>query len=458
MKRLFNILIVSLLLWRIEVNEVIAQKDSSTLAAIIFKGKSEIQARSFFMSTLNDGKLTDSYAWSAGAGLGFTTGSYHGFTAGISAFAWHKLWSSDLIKPDSITHAPNRYELGLTDIQSPAYDGMFIRLDNFYLNYKLSKSDLTIGRMKLSTPFLSQQDGRMNSTMAEGLWLNIREAAFIQLNGGWLWKLSPRSTTQWFNSGQTIGMYSQGVNPDGSKSDYCNHNQSAGIALLNLKLNAAQNFRIDVWDLLVDDIMNVGMIELKYEPGGSKGFYQSGLFVHENALNNGGNADQQKTYITKGSQANAFSLQSGYKNEKYNLSLNYTHITGDGRYLLPREWSRDPFYTFLPRERNEGCGNVHAIALKASGLFAKRKLKAGFGIGYYQMPDVLNYRLNKYGLPSYYQVNAECVYSFPHFLKGVDLRFLIAGKLNQGDTHDNLKYVYNKVNMLNFNFVIDFKI
>ena len=29
--------------------------------------------------------------------------------------------------------------------------------------------------------------------------------------------------------------------------------------------------------------------------------------------------------------------------------------------LLPREWGRDPFYTFLPRERNEGLGDVHAL-------------------------------------------------------------------------------------------------
>lgn len=458
MKRLFTIPVISCVLWCTGMDNATAQKDSATLADIMLKGKTEIQFRSFFMATLNDGTLTDSYAWSAGAGAGFTTGSYHGFTAGISAFAWHTLCASDITAPDSITHAPNRYEIGLTDIQNPLYDGMLIRLDNFYVNYKLSKSDLTVGRMKLNTPFLSQQDGRMNSTMAEGAWLNIKQSSVIQLSGGWLWKISPRSTTQWFNSGRTIGMYSQGVNADGTRADYYNHNQSAGIALLNLKLNPAKNFKIDVWNALVDDIMNVAMIELKREPVNNKGFYQAALFIHEDALNNGGNADQQKTYIAKGSQANAFSLQSGYKNETYNLSLNYTHITGDGRYLLPREWSRDPFYTFLPRERNEGSGNVHAIAVKASGIFAKRKLKASLGVGYYHMPDVLNYRLNKYGLPSYYQANAECVYSFSGFLKGLDVRLLVVGKLNQGDTHGNLKYVYNKVNMFNFNGVIDFKI
>ena len=29
-------------------------------------------------------------------------------------------------------------------------------------------------------------------------------------------------------------------------------------------------------------------------------------------------------------------------------------------FLMPREWGREPFYTFLPRERNEGLGGVNA--------------------------------------------------------------------------------------------------
>jgi hypothetical protein len=30
---------------------------------------------------------------------------------------------------------------------------------------------------------------------------------------------------------------------------------------------------------------------------------------------------------------------------------------------MPREWGRDPFY-FMPRERNEGYGDVNAIMTK----------------------------------------------------------------------------------------------
>lgn len=38
------------------------------------------------------------------------------------------------------------------------------------------------------------------------------------------------------------------------------------------------------------------------------------------------------------------------------------------------------------------------------------------------------------------------------------MRALVAAKKNEGNTYDNLKYVYNKVNLVNFNFILDFKI
>ena len=54
----------------------------------------------------------------------------------------------------------------------------------------------------------------------------------------------------------------------------------------------------------------------------------------------------------------------GWKNNRWETTLNYNRITTHGRYLMPREWGRDPFFTFFPRERNEGLGDVHAIVGK----------------------------------------------------------------------------------------------
>ena len=46
------------------------------------------------------------------------------------------------------------------------------------------------------------------------------------------------------------------------------------------------------------------------------------------------------------------------------ISINYNYIFNQDRFTFPREWGREPFFTFLPRERMEGTADSHAIALK----------------------------------------------------------------------------------------------
>jgi hypothetical protein len=144
------------------------------------------------------------------------------------------------------------------------------------------------------------------------------------------------------------------------------------------------------------------------------------------------------------------------KKNWWDLSLNYNRILDDGRYLMPREWGRDPFYTYLPRERNEGSGDVHAIVLKGSGNFEKIHLKASLAGAYVQMPDVKNYAMNKYGVPSYAQVNADVQFNFDKFVEGLTAQILLVYKYGIGDVHNDQKYVINKVDMLNYNFVLNY--
>lgn len=217
--------------------------------------------------------------------------------------------------------------------------------------------------------------------------------------------------------------------------------------------------RINLWNSFFENVMNTAVMEVNMEQQGVKyKFFEDLMFIHQDAVNNGGNMVQSKTYINKGAQSNVISGRMGVKNKRITASLAYTHITGDGRYLMPREWGRDPFYTFLPRERNEGAGNVHAAMAKISMTGKNSRFKNSLAYGYYKMPDVKNYRLNKYGMPSYHQINYEAAYSFNKFLNGLDIKFLGAYKLNSGETYGNLRYIYNKVDMLNMNLVVDFKI
>lgn len=420
----------------------------------------EAHTRTFFMSTINEGSLKDDYALASGAGIGVLTRPLYGFQLGLSGFFIYNLFSSDIHKPDSITGQPNRYEIGLFDIENHTNKNDLDRLEELYIKYTISNSYLMVGKMNLNTPFMNPQDGRMRPTLEEGVWLSVRESRKVGFNAGWIWDVSPRSTVRWLPVSKSMGIYPMGVNTDGTRANYLDEIEGcSGFGILNFYINPSENMKINLWNGFLENVMNTAMVEINTEQKTSEGkIYQGLIYMHQDALNNGGNHDQRKTYIKKGEQSNIISTQIGFKNKRFNTSLNYTHITGDGRYLMPREWGRDVFYTFLPRERNEGLGNVHAFMVKTSVNVLKNKGNTALAYGFYQLPDVRNFRLNKYGMPSYHHVNYYFNYTFGRFLKGMDVKVLVAWKIKQGNTYNNPRYVFNRVNMANFNVVLDFRI
>lgn len=435
-------------------------KDSICLKDCLVQAHWEAHTRTFVMSTINEGALKDDYVIGSGAGIGVLTKPLYGFQAGVSGFFMYNLASSKIHELDDLTNSANRYEIGLFDIEDRSNKNDLDRLEELYLKYNLSKSSLTFGKININTPFLNPQDGRMRPNVEEGIWLSIKESDKFGFNGGWITGISPRSTVKWFSLANSIGVFPAGVNTDGNKSDYYkNITGNSGMAIGNIYFNPSKNVKINLWNGYLENVMNTALVEVNVEQQKEKmKFYERLIYIHQDAVNNGGNVVQSKTYINKGAQSNVISAQLGVKNKKINTNLNYTHITGDGRYLMPREWGRENFYTFLQRERNEGLGNVNAFMTKTTLTILNNKLKTSLGYGYYQLPDVKNFRLNKYGMPSYHQINMEAVYSFQKTLKGLELKVLAAYKINQGETYNNLKYIYNKVNMINFNFILDFKI
>lgn len=435
-------------------------KDSTCLKDCFLKAHWEAHSRTFLMHTINEGDLKDDYALASGAGIGVLTQPVYGFQVGVSGFFIYNLWSSDIHNIDSLTKLPNRYEVGLFDVENHTNKNDLDRLEELYIKYNLSKSAITVGKININTPFLNPQDGRMRPTIEEGVWLQINESKKIGFNGGWIWEISPRSTVQWFTMANSMGINPMGVNVDGTKSDYHDHIKSEGMAIANVYIKPNENLKVNLWNSYLDNVMNSAMIEVNTTQTLSENskLYQGLMFIHQDAVNDGGNENQRETYINRGAQSNVISAQIGVRSKKSNTSLNYTHITGDGRYLMPREWGKEPFYTFMPRERNEGLGNVHAIMAKTTLNAFKNKFKAGLAYGYYLLPDVKDYRLNKYGMPSYHQMNLDLGYSFDKFLRGLEIKFLAVYKLKAGETYDNLRYVYNKVNMVNLNLIVDFKI
>ena len=454
----------------------IAQHQELTEKAVMYKGKQNTTSdstsllhafktgsfhghfRYFFMSTQNQQGLTDYYANAAGGGIRFETAKFHGFQMAVSGFYIFNIGSSDFTKPDSATGQYNRYETALFDVTDPANKKDLDRLEEFYLKYNYKNSSIVFGRQLINTPFINLQDGRMRPTGVEGIWAEVNEIKKTKIEGGWLFAISPRATVKWYDVGKSIGVYTGGVNVDGTKSLYANNIESKGVVVLGITTNINKNIKLQGWNMFTQNVFNTTLLQadINFAPKDGANFFAAAQFVRQDAVNDGGNVNPSKTYFTKGQKSITFGGKFGWKNKRWETSINYNRITSDGRYLVPREWGREPFFTFMPRERNDGFGNVHAIMAKVNYNIPKARVKTSLAAGYYKLPNVKNYRLNKYGLPSYTQVNADVRYSFVGMMKGLETQLLIVGKIGDGETYNNKKFEFNKVDMLTYNFVLNY--
>lgn len=431
-------------------------KDTLSILAAFKSGTINGHFRYFLSSTINKGELTDYVANAVGGGLRYETGSYHGFKIGVSGFYIFNAGSSDLSAKDPISGQSNRYEIGLFDVTNPSATSEINRLEEFFIKYEQSNLKITLGRQLLNTPFVNLQDGRMRPTAAEGLWMESKLKKH-QFQLGYIYGIAPRSTSKWYSVQDAIGLYPVGVDQDGTKSQYYGNIKTKGIILANYQYKPNQKYMINIWNFWLENILNTTLLQLdqNFTIGNHK-LYTGLQLSSQIQVGNGGNPDPAKTYKSDDKTLYTIGFRLGTKNTKWDHSLNFNHITSGGRYLMPREFGRDYFFTFMPRERNEGFGNVTALVLKSNYQMTK---ETGFMIsgGLYSMPDVKNYTLNKYGVPSYAQVNFDLRHRFSSYLNGFEGQILWVSKFSTGETYNVAKNIINKVDMHLLNFVLNFR-
>ena len=431
--------------------------DSSSLFEAFAKGKVEGRFRYFFMSTINEDSLTDYFANAAGGAIKYETAPFHRFQFGMGGFFTFNVWSSDLSKPDPHTNICNRYEIGLFDVADPSNKKNLNKLEYLYLKYNLNNGYISLGKQLLNTPFINPEDGRMRPSEEDGIYVQTNKTKTVW-EGGWLYNMSPRSTIKWFTVANSLGIYSKGFNADGTPSNYSGNLSGKGIGMFGVTYFINKKWNTRLWEQYIDNIFNVWMLQAEYKNNSArKNFFAGVRFIGENAINDGGNPDPQKTYMAKGSGSFIVSTRAGLQFHNWETSLNYSRITKQGRFLSPREWGIEPLYTFMYRERNEGAGDVHAFMWKLKNTTLKTKLVSEIAAGYYNLPDVKNYALNKYVMPSYGQFNFDAKYIFSKSLKGFDAEFLYVFKKCFGEDYSNGKYRINKVNLSHFSFIINYK-
>lgn len=439
-----------------------AAKDTNSLAYKLRHGHFSGQIRTFAMATTNDGALSDFHALAAGGGLRYETPIlFKHFQFEMDGMFIFNLKSSDLGAKDPITAGRDRYEIALFDVEDADNKTDLDRMDAFNMSVYLDdKNHFTLGRQIINTPFMNAQDGRMRPSLVSGIFAESKALPRTTLLGGWLWAAAPRATVRWFSVAESIGVYPMGVNPDGTRSNYAGHLESAGIGILGIEHQINSTVKGQFWNYMLENINNTAYLQLD---GGrplsmpAQKWHWGLQVVRQDALNDGGHADPQKAYVAKGSHTWIFGGRIGWSAPDRQFFLNSTRITADGRFTFPREWGREPLYTFMQRERNEGLADVWAFTATYGQSFLHKKLQTKIGLGYYDLPDVRHYAHNKYGLPSYVQLNLSLKYTFGHYFKGLEGEILIAHKWNQGEHYDDNRYIFNKVNMTNYNAVLNYK-
>jgi hypothetical protein len=442
------------------INQQCVENDS--LCNVLHKlGTFEGHVRSFFMSTINHQDFPDYYAQGVGGGLAYFSPIIKNFQVGMSGFIIYNLASSHLGPQPPFA---NRYEIGLFDVEDPENHGDLDRLEDLYIRYYISQashSHIQVGKFHLKTPLINLQDGRMRPNLQEGAWMELNQWKTIKLKGGLLWKTSPRGTTRWYTMGESIGVYPGGRAVNGERAEYAGFVHTRNVAIGNVEWIPIQGLNYQVWNYYAGDLFNMSLQKLEWKRKNEHHSVMAGVqYLWQKSLMDDDTLAVSRQYISQGEQSHSISARIGLTNthsgEEWNLS--YTRITSHGRFLFPREWGVESFYTFLARERSEGMGNVHAFALQNNRLLDKKKhLTLQTAAGVYLLPEITDARLSKYALPSYYQVNARARYKFSGFLQGLqaDLLYVYKGNLVNGLEEIPL-YFHNKVDMHHLSLVLDY--
>ena len=377
------------------------------------------------------------------------------FQAGYRIFA--NALSSDFWVPDPVTGQSNRYESGLFNLLDPQ-DRFFGRLELLSLSFSQPKFGFKVGKMGIQTDWVNAQDGRLSPTVVEGVHAWFVPTTNWKLSGWAISRMNVRGSKDWLLVEETIGLFPQGRSPFGRPAAYLGNTKSPWLGIWELegKMKGGKSLRFS--HTYAANLFATYWATFEKTSKNTLGTWASGIQSGmQHGLGDGGNSDSQKQYKNPSELNFAVSAKLNWKKGPWETQLSATQVGGKGRWLSPREWGKDAWYTFIPRERNEGFETVTA----AVGYVSYRLVEIGMQVytyaGIHILPDPLDAAANKYNFPSYRQHNFGLRY-VPKKLKNLDFHLILVVK--EPLTNQNLSAVqqYNKVDLLHFNGIINWKL
>jgi hypothetical protein len=312
--------------------------------------------------------------------------------------------------------------------------------------------------MTIQSDWVNAQDGRLSPTVVEGVHAWVAPATNWKLSGWAINRMNVRGSKDWLSVGETLGLFPQGRNPFGKPAAYLGNTASPWLGILELegKMKGGRSLRFS--NTYAANVFATYWATYEKSSKKTMGTWTSGIQAGmQHGLGEGGNVDPLKQYKNSSDLNFAVSAKLNWKKGPWETQLSATQVGGKGRWLSPREWGKDAWYTFIPRERNEGFETVTAGVGYISYRFEEAGMQVYTYAGIHILPDPLDAAANKYNFPSYRQHNFGLRY-VPKKLKNLDFHLILVVK--EPLTNQNLSTVqqYNKVDLLHFNGIINWKL
>ncbi|KAF2519134.1 hypothetical protein E0W68_05015 [Flavobacterium salilacus subsp. salilacus] len=431
---------------------ITAQAQEKSLLHYFEGGKTEGHIRNYFMAT-NNHNLKNYHANATGGLIGYTTKEFNGFQVGISGVFTFKTFGANLNATDSVTDKSSKWEQELFDLNNPDNYYDLDRMEELFLKYRYKNSYIAVGKIPLEYhPLINKSDGRMKGFAFKGINCHIVVDSTLSVDVSGLNGVSPRSMTEWFKMHKAIGLVNNGYQPDGKYAAYEGYTATDMLAFIGVNKTLGR-FNLNFWDTHIDDLLNTAWAEAFYH---SK-FFSAGIqYSYQIPYNTQKKLPYTNRYIQPGENGQVASIMLDYKYSGFETSVAYTKAFDSGRYLFPKEFGRDQFYTSMPRSRIEGFGNADVVKISLQYSLKEKGLTVGMDATGIDGPGAENYQFNKYGLDDYYQINSRLQYSFKDFLQGLDIAIMYVWRENKNvHTPADVFNVsdYSQLNVIsNFNF------
>lgn len=432
-----------------------AQTDEKEKKAVF---QPELSFRSFWMNTaypnetfrsdhalgltsLVGGKLTLQKKWEIQAG-------YRVFGNAFSSEFW---------LPDPVTGQANRYETGLFNVLA-SQDRFFGRLELLSLGFIQPNFGVKVGKMGIQSDWVNAQDGRLSPTVVEGIQAWYSPKPNWKITAWAINRMNIRGSKDWMPVGETVGLFPQGRSPLGKASAYFGNTTSPWLGIWELegKMKGGKMLRFS--QTYAANLFSTYWATFEKTFKNSHGTWTSGIQGGlQHGVGDGGNSLIELQYKNPKDLNFAVSTKLNWKKGAWETQLSATQVGGKGRWLSPREWGKDAWYTFIPRERNEGFETVTAVVGYVSYRFQNLPLNLYSYSGLHFLPSTQDAAANKYNFPSYRQHNIGLRYT-PKKLKNLDFHLILMVKEPLERKNIPLVQQYNKVDLRHFNGLINWKL